>query len=124
VPTFLDILHAPQPAEGELSGQSMIGCVMDADEGAGNCEEKDVLIDMPDGPNTKFRRALIHGPTPGTKLIHFGGSRYELYDLAKDPSEAVDLSSDPAHLAEMKALFSAKKAELREIYVKADDPPY
>jgi arylsulfatase A-like enzyme len=125
VPTFLDIMSVPQPAPGDLSGQSMVGCVLaETEDAPGQCEEKDVLIDMPDGPNTKFRRALIHGPTPGMKLIHFGGTRYELYDLASDPNESRDLSGDDAKMSQIKALFAEKKGELHEIYVKADDPPY
>ena len=121
VPTFLDLLRIAAPQAGELSGDSLVPCVLSPDE-EGSCEEKDVLVDMPDGPNTKMRRALLHGDSPGMKLIHFGGTRYELYDLAKDPAEKQDLSGNAERMKPMKDALQAKKAQLREIEVKADKP--
>jgi arylsulfatase A-like enzyme len=85
-------------------------------------DERDVYIDMPDGPYTHMRRGLIHGPTPGMKLIHFGGKQYQLYDLEKDPGEAADLAGDSAKLSPMIELLQAKRATLKEIYVKPDAP--
>jgi hypothetical protein len=52
------------------------------------------------------------------KVIHFGGSRYELYDLAKDPGEKVDLSSDEESMKPMQAAFSANMSLLRIIPTK------
>ena len=120
VPTVLDLMRIPRPAPGELSGQSMM-----ADLGAkpgDSFEERDVYLDMPDGPYTHLRRGVIHGTTPGTKLIHLGGRQYQLYDLASDPGEREDLSGDPAKMAPMLEALQAKRAALKEINVKADAP--
>jgi hypothetical protein len=91
-------------------------------EPSGPYEERDVYMDMPDGPYTHMRRGLLHGTTPGMKLIHFGGRQYQLYDLASDPGETRDLAGDPAALGAMVDLFQAKRATLKEIYVKPDGP--
>jgi len=55
-------------------------------------DERDVLIDMPWGPQVSQHRAFIHGPTPGLKLMAPGGTVYQLYDLSKDEAEANDLA--------------------------------
>jgi arylsulfatase A-like enzyme len=121
VPTLLDLMRVPRPAPGELSGQSLVG---DLFPRAGDApEERDVYLDMPDGPFTHLRRAIIHGATPGMKLVHLGGRQYQLYDLANDPDEREDLASDPGKLGPMVEALQAKRATLREITVKADAPP-
>jgi arylsulfatase A-like enzyme len=117
VPTILDIARIEAPRE-ELSGQSLLGDVM-AKDGA-TFEEKDVYLDMPVGPYTQMRRGIITGPTPGMKLIHFGGSSYNLFDLSKDPGEKDDLSSDRSKLAPVLEAFQATRARLHEIEVKPD----
>ena len=53
-PTVVDLMRAPPAKEGELSGQSLVPDIL-AKPGD-TFEERDVYIDMPDGPNTKFRR--------------------------------------------------------------------
>ena len=127
VPTVLELLSVPAPPSSELSGESLVPCILEPSD-AEACGEKDVLVDMPDGPNTKMRRALIHGPTPGAKLIHFGGNRYELYDLAADPgerknlAEQLDDAANKALMQTMQAAMEAKRAQLKEVYVKADKP--
>lgn len=120
VPTLLDLMRVTQPAPGELSGRSLIGDLSAAP--GGPFEERDVYMDMPDGPYTHLRRALIHGPTPGLKLIHSGGRQYRLYDLATDPDETEDLASDAVRLAPMVQAMRAKRGELKEIVVKPDAP--
>jgi arylsulfatase A-like enzyme len=120
VPTVLDLMRIPRPAPGELSGQSLMADLV-AKPGA-SFEERDVYLDMPDGPYTHLRRGIIHGTTPGMKLIHLGGKLYQLYDLASDPAEHDDLSTDPTKLAPMIEALQAKRATLREITVKADVP--
>ena len=134
VPTVLDLMRIPRPAPGELSGQSMApdlaarpgdGCATFGSAclaARGAFEERDVYLDMPDGPYTHLRRGIVHGTTPGMKLIHFGGRQYQLYDLIADPDEREDLSGDPAKLAPMLEALQAKRAQLHEIIVKPDAP--
>jgi hypothetical protein len=57
------------------------------------------------------------------KLIHFGGRQYQLYDLGRDAGESNDLSRDPSKLDPMLEAFAAKRATLKEIFVKPDVPP-
>ena len=94
VPTVLDLMSVWRPAEGELSGESMIDDVTKT----GPYPERDVYIDMPAGPFTAMRHALIHGTTPGMKLIHLDSGQFELFDLAADPEEKEDLSGDRGKL--------------------------
>ncbi|HEX7665165.1 MAG TPA: sulfatase-like hydrolase/transferase, partial [Polyangiaceae bacterium] len=119
VPTLLDVLRLPQPPAGELSGTSMIGDVLtdtnDVDGGTSDYPERDILIDMPLGPYTGMRRAILHGPTPGMKLIHFGGSNYNLYDLAADPAEADDLARDKAQFQPVFSAFQAMRSRMKEL---------
>jgi len=122
VPLFLDLMKIPQPGKSELSGDSMIADVLGKDGDA--FEERDVYIDMPVGPNNGQRHALIRGTSPGMKLIHIQGNQYQLFNLAKDPFEAEDLASDKSLLAPMIEAFQAKRATLKEIYVKPDEPPH
>jgi choline-sulfatase len=120
VPTLLDLMRVPQPPRGELSGESLMGDLVA--KLPGDSEERDVYLDMPDGPYTHMRRGLIHGPTPGMKLIHFGGRQYQLYDLGSDPDEQEDLAGDQAKLGPMIQALQAKRARLQEISVKPDVP--
>ena len=112
VPTLLDLLRVAAPAAGEVSGQSMIDDLFAKPGDA--LPERDVYIDMPVGPNTGMRHALIRGETPGMKLTHLQGGQYQLFDLAADPGELDDLSSDKAKLAPLVAAFLAKRATLHE----------
>ncbi|HEY3822822.1 MAG TPA: sulfatase-like hydrolase/transferase [Polyangiaceae bacterium] len=120
VPTILDLMRIPRPAPGELSGQSMMDDLV-AKPGS-SFAERDVYLDMPDGPYTHLRRGILHGPTPGMKLIHLGGRLYQLYDLSNDAAEHDDLSGDNSKLAPMIEALQAKRATLKEITVKADVP--
>jgi arylsulfatase A-like enzyme len=116
VPTLLDIMSVPQPEAGELSGRSMISDL--AAPAGSSFEERDVYIDMPIGPYTGMRHALITGTTPGTKLYHFGGNQFALFDLAADPGEKEDLSqSDPGRFHDMLERFAQTRARLKEIVV-------
>jgi choline-sulfatase len=121
VPTLLDLMRIERAAPGELSGQSLLPDLTAAPGDA--FAERDVYLDMPDGPYTHMRRGIIHGATPGMKLIHFGGRQYQLYDLAADPGEQEDLANDPAKLTPMIQALQTKRAMLREIYVKPDVLP-
>lgn len=114
VPTLLDVLGVEVPA-GELSGVSMLDDLSKSE----GYQERDVYVDMPIGPYNDMRRALLHGATPGKKLIHFGGKLYKLFDLADDPEEARDLSKDPEQLKPMVEALEQLRAGLKEI----DVPP-
>lgn len=111
-PTFLDILGLP--GTDEMQGQSLVPEV----QGTAPPEERDVYIDMPLGPFNGLRRALIHGPTPGMKLLHFGAQQYQLYDLSTDPAETIDLSKDKDKFKPMLDAYQAKRATTHEIEVK------
>jgi choline-sulfatase len=114
VPTLLDLLGIAQPGPGELSGESMID---DLEKPEGPYAERDVYLDMPEGPFTHMRRGIIHGETPGLKLIHFGGRQFQLYDLAADPGETLDIAGDPARFEPVLQAFSTKRQSVTEIYV-------
>jgi arylsulfatase A-like enzyme len=113
-PTLLDVMGIPQPAAGELSGQSNSAAIALPDEAV---EERDVYIDMPAGPQVSQHRAFIHGDTPGLKLMSEGGPLYLLFDLARDPSELNDLSRDRALLDRMKSAYEDKVAGLHTMRV-------
>jgi choline-sulfatase len=118
VPTLLDLMRVPHEEQGDLSGRSLNADLL-AKPGD-SFEERDVYLDMPDGPYTRMRRGILHGPTPGMKLIHFGGAQYQLYDLANDPDERSDLSGDPDKFSPMLEVFRAKRATVREIAAKGE----
>jgi arylsulfatase A-like enzyme len=114
-PTLLDLMGLPEP-EGELRGESLLEDVYLA-KGAEH-DERDVYIDMPAGPFNGLRRAIVYGPTPGMKLIHFGGGSYQLFDLATDPDEKKDLAGDKKKRAEAISRMNALRGRLKEIEVK------
>jgi arylsulfatase A-like enzyme len=116
VPTLLDIMSVPLPEVGELSGRSMMNDL--APQAGATFEERDVYVDMPIGPYTGMRHALITGTTPGKKLYHFGGNQFALFDLERDPGEKEDLAqSDPSTFREMLDRFAQTRAGLKEIVV-------
>lgn len=115
VPTLLDLLGLPQPPPGELSGRSTAPDILqsrDADR-----EERDIYLDMPAGPRVSQHRALIHGATPGLKLMHEGGPVYFLFDLAKDPGELHDLAGNRTMFGPVMQAFDAKLASLQPGHV-------
>lgn len=118
VPTLLDILRLPQPPAGELSGQSTAAAIASSDRAA--MDERDVYMDMPAGPQVPQHRALIHGPTPGLKLMSEGAAWFFLFDLARDPGELNDIGRDRARFQEIRSAFDQKLATLHQIHV---DPP-
>ncbi len=113
-PTMLELMGIEAPA-GELSGQSL---VPEVDRVPGAEADRDTFVDMPIGPFNGTRRALLSGPGAGMKLIHLGGTQYQLFDLAADPGERTDLARDKERLEPMKAAMQAFRARLKEIEVK------
>ena len=85
-------------------------------------DPRDVYLDMPVGPYNGVRRALITGPGAGTKILHFGGTQYSVFDLGRDPGELQDLGGDPAVLNPLVAKLQAMRGRLHEIEVKPADP--
>lgn len=120
VPTVLDVLGQPAPPPGELSGESFAGDLFGSDEDGRR--SRDVYIDMPVGPYNGVRRALVTGDGAGMKIVHFGGTQYSVYDLAKDPAEAEDLAGDPTVLDPLVQKLQAFRGRLHEIDVKPADP--
>lgn len=115
VPTALELMSVPLPSGSDpddfLSGASLLADVFLAPGAAPAV--RDVLVDMPAGPYNDARRSLIRGDL---KLTVSNDVRFELYDLASDPEERRDLSSQPEG-KEMKDYYAAVKARLREIRV-------
>ena len=112
-PTIVELLGAALPTDGSLRGKSLVTDVLARPEQ--KLAEHDVFIDMPEGPFNEMRRAFITGPTPGTKLVDVAGRRLELYDLARDPDEAQNLSSDKERLAPVVEGLQKLRAGLREV---------
>jgi choline-sulfatase len=112
-PTIVELVGAPVPSDRSLRGTSLVADVV-AEPGTA-LPERDVYIDMPEGPFNEMRRALITGRSPGTKLIDVAGRRFELYDLAKDPDEQQNLASDKALLFGFVEGMQRMRAQLQEI---------
>lgn len=92
-PTVLEALSVPLPegSDERFRGTSLLRDVLAARGSAP--EERPVLVDMPEGPNNRERRAFYEGDL---KLITSAGRVLGLYNLAQDPGETKDLSDDPA----------------------------
>jgi len=112
-PTIVDLVSRDSKPAPELRGQSLLRDIYAAPGAA--LEERDIYLDMPQGPLNDVRRAIITGPTPGKKLMHFGGSRYALFDLAADPAEANDLVKEEAALRPVMARMQQFRGGLEEI---------
>ena len=113
VPTALDLLGVAQPPQGELSGESNAAVIVAPDEVG--IDERDVLMDMPAGTRVSRHRALLHGPSPGIKLMAEGGAVYLVFDLVRDPGELNDLSRDRPTLRTMMNAFDEKLSSLHEV---------
>lgn len=115
VPTLLDLFKLPTPTPAGagsnfVSGESLLA---DLTRAPGAAEPaKPVFIDMARGPYNAERQALIDGDQ---KLTTSEGRVLGLYDLAQDPGEKSDLSSDKARVATLRDKLAAFKARLRPV---------
>lgn len=115
-PTLVELLGmdaSPDDSPYSLRGTSLLRDAF-ADPAAA-LPERDVYIDMPEGPFNDARRAIITGPSPGTKLIVSRDTRYALYDLGADPKEEHDLSGDKDALAAAVDAYKNWRKGLREV---------
>ncbi len=117
-PTMLDLMGVARPSGVDNDFVSGVSLLPDLVPTPGVAPElRDVFIDMPAGPYNDARRALIH---EDLKLISSGGTRVEVYDLAKDAEERRDLGGDPEQVKQIQPYYEAVKAKLREIKVTGD----
>ncbi len=104
-PTVLELLDVPVDA-GALRGVSLL-----SDVTAVAPPQRPVLVDMARGPNNQERRAFLSGTH---KLITSAGRVIGLYDLAADPGEKNDLSTQSPLVerlqTEMRAYLSTLRA--------------
>lgn len=114
VPTVLDLVGALGSFDGP--GKSLVSELVQGTYAG----ERDVLVDMPTGPYTQKRRALIFGETPGMKLIASAGGHFQLFDLARDPEEARDLSDDLSLFSMARDRLEAFEATLHEVSPTSD----
>jgi len=113
VPTLLDLCKvpfAPRASNDFLSGQSLLPDLLRA-PGAAD-PERPVFIDMARGPYNAERQALIE---QDLKLTVSEGRVLGLYDLAADPAEKYDVSSDKARLSRMRAALATLKSQRRPV---------
>jgi arylsulfatase A-like enzyme len=112
VPTLLDLFKVPLEPRGPtdfLSGQSL---VPDLVRSGAPDPERPVFIDMARGPYNAERQALLKGDM---KLTVSEGRVLGLYDLAADPGEKRDLSTDKARLQPMRDALAELKALRRPV---------
>ena len=117
-PTMLELMGIPRPSGVDSDFVSGVSLLPDLVPVAGVAPEpRDVFIDMPAGPYNDARRALIH---EDLKLISSGGTRVEIYDLARDAAERRDLGGDAEQVKQIQPYYEAMKARLREVKVTGD----
>jgi choline-sulfatase len=118
VPTVLD-LYRLEPTFGTtpfdfVSGKSLLVDVLPRP--GEEPQPRDVFVDMPAGPNNDEKRAFYHDEK---KLYVSSGHGFQLFDLAQDPAEKIDIGeSNKEALADMKARYDAFRAGLHEVRVK------
>lgn len=109
VPTLLELLRIPAPddtAPDALSGVSLVPDLLGEP-----LPPRPIYIELPEGPYNSMRRSVI---ADGWKLIERGARRFELYHLANDPGERINLaSSRPEQLTRMRSVLEQVRAGLR-----------
>src|SRR5690606_37394622 len=84
----------------KMSGTSLLRDILTPLDAAN--QQRPVLVDMPQGPHNKERRAFYTGDH---KLIVSSGQVLGLFDLSQDPQEKNDLSADPSVLAPIRTAY-------------------
>jgi len=103
-PTILELMGQPVPAD--FQGKSLVPELL----GATPESHEPILVELTEDSHNPFRRALIAG---NHKIIDFGRSKYQLYDLSRDPGELTDLAKEqPEELSRMRKLLDDKVALL------------
>ena len=103
-PTILELMGQPVPED--FQGKSLVPELLGAEPES----HEPILVELTEDSHNPYRRALIAGKY---KLIDFGRSKYELYDLTDDPGELKDLAKDnKEELEHMKKLLADKVAAL------------
>ncbi len=103
-PTILELMGRSLPAD--LPGKSLVSEL----RGQPPESHEPILIELTEDSHNPFRRALIAGDY---KIIDFGHSQYQLYDIAHDPGELSDLAKqNKDELAHMRGLLDAKVRDL------------
>lgn len=112
-PTMMDLLGLPVSQDDEMRGVSLLRDLeLTRPEQA---KERPVLVDMPEGPHNKERRAFYDG---NFKLITSQGRVLGLYDLESDPGEKVDLAKNTELVARLRAQQAEFLAGLKPVPAK------
>ncbi|MBX3217196.1 MAG: sulfatase-like hydrolase/transferase [Labilithrix sp.] len=110
--TLLELTGTPAPEDGSVRGESLVDDVLAPDGYV--AREREVYAEIVPSENP-VRRAFISGPGRGMKLVHRGGTAYELYDLDADPGEKTNLAGRRATLAPVLERFQRFRGGLREV---------
>ncbi|HET9953400.1 MAG TPA: sulfatase [Polyangiaceae bacterium] len=103
-PTILDLMGVPVPPD--MQGESLVPEL----RGATPTSREPILTELTEDSHNPPRRALIDGDY---KLIDFGRSKFQLFDLKADPGELSDLSKQkPEELARMRKLLEERYKKL------------
>lgn len=109
-PTILEALEIKVEDQGQMSGTSLVRDVLTP--ASAEVEVRPVLVDMPQGPHNKERRAFYSGDY---KLIVSSGQVLGLYNLTQDPLEKMDVSGDPKVLGPVRAAYDEYVGELQVV---------
>ena len=104
-PTLLDTVGlARNAAESDLPGASLLGLASAPDD-----DDRVVVSEYHAAGAVSALFMLRRGTW---KYVHYTGYAPELFDLAHDPEEMVDIAGDPAHAATLAAMAAALRAAL------------
>ena len=93
-PTVLDLMGVPVPTD--FQGKSLVPEL----RGQAPESREPILVELTEDSHNPPRRALLSGDY---KIIDFGRSKFQLYDLRSDPGELKDLAKErPEELARMR----------------------